>query len=71
MLEAEKAESVKLVEKLNGKIKYQEDKLANKAERWDVQIQTGFKTKTRACQTTTEVHGGVLQSLGRAESAIH
>ena len=47
------------MEKLNGKLDFQEERLANKAERWDVQIQTGFKTKTRGCQTTELPSGGL------------
>ena len=62
-LETKNEESWKQVEKLNSQIEVLEEKLTNKKERWDVQIQTGYKTKNRACQTT-EVPGGALSSFG-------
>ena len=50
-MQAENDEHIKKEEELNKLIEKLEEKLENKKERWDVQIQTGFKTKEKEIQT--------------------
>ena len=72
VLETELEESQKNVEELNKEIEVLQEKLTNKKERWDVQIQCGYKTKTRACQTVEVPGGGALSSFGHiSDSAIN
>ena len=72
MLENDKEESIKQMDELTSEIFLLKEKLINKKERWDVQIQCGYKTKNRACQTVEVPGGGALSSFGHiSESAIN
>ena len=72
MLENDKEESLKQIDELTSEIDVLKEKLINKKERWDVQIQCGYKTKNKACQTFDVPGGGALSSFGHiSDSAIN
>ena len=76
-LEEKNAEGLQREEELSTRISVLEEKLENKKERWDVQIQTFLKTKNRHIQTdpiaigATDQKGGISSFGHVSDSAEH